>query len=755
MKKITGVKVLSLGLALSLLAAPLPAMAAGIEAGTALAAETPAKVNGAANQSFQSGMSLERAIELAKQKLTIPEKLDKFSSNYSESNNRASWYLRWNSSSSPEGSFSVTVSADSGEITGIDYYTGNPPGLRYSGLPKYNRQQGLELAKKTAEAMLPDKYRQTVEAPFEQPEIVYLRTRDYPVIYNFRFVRTEGGIPVSNQGINVGINGETGELANFNCQWDDQIELPSADGGIGIDKARELFLEKAGYELTYFLPRKGWDGDQYSDLRLVYRMKPPGRHFLNALTGEFIDMRNTYIDSFDMNGMGGMEKSMSSDMKQELTPAENKEVEQTKDMLSGDEALAKARLALDIPKAYNNTGKNLDRNYEVPNSRVWRLSFGEGSDKNGLAVTLDAYTGELQGFNKFNYYSKEDYYKEPVVKVSQDQAIKIAQEIAARLQPEKFSQVILRQVDPEWGPLLESSRDQGPKSRSYNIFYARQINGIVYPENGFRIRVDTTTGEVTNYDMIWWETDFPAPEGVMELASVNNKLLQENPLKLTYARSYPSWGRDDGKTPKHYLVYHLSRGIGEMVDAKSGVEIDYQGNPVVKKDQTFKDIENHPAKEDIKLLAGEGIVKGSDGLYRPGDNITTAELCAMLVKADQEPYRWFQELQEPWEKQYMEAARAMGILDKDDPAEPGSLVTRLNFARMAVNAQGHGKLASNWEIFKLNVADQGSVPQSQRGFVAAALALGIMTQDMGSFNGEMTVDRGEAASMLVKMLKSR
>lgn len=741
-------KMLAAGVAVSFLAAPLAATA------PALAAEKQAVAEVKPSPQVQGGISLEKAIAIVKEKLDIPAGLDKFSSDYNEANGKGNWYLRWYTTKAPDGNFSVSVSSGSGEITNIDYYRGYTPG-HYTGLPRYTRDQALEIAKKQAAKMLPEKFGQTVLSPQPPYEITIFRDRDYPVEYNFTFTRTYGGIPVSSQGINMAVNGENGEVIRFNSNWSEGLSLPSAQGSITDAKAREIFMAKGGFELTYFMPRRGNDPDQAEALKLVYRPKPPGRFIIDAFTGELQDPREKYfmLDEFGAGGgdMGMMNSSKRAAEPQAMSPEENRAVQEMKGMLPADEAQKMAEAAYKVPQGFTLNAKNLDRKYDVPGLRLWRFSYTDKEKKNTVSIEVNAFNGELLSFSNYSNDGM-DYYKEPQVKISREQAEKIALDTITRLQPSKAGQVVLRDAEPEIGPLVKSGAT--PIARSYWINYARLVNGVVYPENGFRVRVDTATGEVGNYDMSWLNTSFPAPDKVMDVQNINEKYITTNPLKKSYSMMNGRWDKGGGEENKFYLVYYVPGQYNTMYDAVTGTEIDYNGLPVIKKDKAFSDIAGNPAEQDILLLAAEGIISGEGGKFRPGEIMTTAELVAMLVKADRSGYyNGPPESGEAWYKQYMEAALAMGILEKDMSLNPEGGVDRLQMARLLINAKGYGKLARLPEIFNLSVADAAAVPGDYRGYVAAVVGLGIMTNEDGKFVPAQNVTRGEAATMLVRMLK--
>ncbi|MHB8917826.1 MAG: YcdB/YcdC domain-containing protein, partial [Desulfocucumaceae bacterium] len=437
MKNSAAVRLAACLLAAAVAGAPLPSWADSPPApGGEIPAEKSAMVQKQAAQGGQS-LSLEKAITLVKGQIPVPEGLDMFNSDYQEYGGSGRWLLRWHSGKTPEDNMTVTVNTATGEVENVNIYKGIKPGAQYRGLPAFSREQCLEIARKEAARMLPDKYSSTVLVPQEQwyqPSV--LRDRDYPIINDFSFKRTTSGIRVSDQGINVGVNAETGEVVRLDCNWSPDAAFPPAGGRVSADEAKKIFIEKAGYELTYFMPSQA-DPDQPGEIRLVYRQKPPGRFILNAITGEMFGGRDIdfYFDEMGGGG-GGAEPMYNRKMESKaLSPAENRVVKETGDLISADRAQEIARSLVDVPRDYTTSSRNLERRYPIPESRVWTVQFSDPEKKNWIFVTVDAKTGELVSFNRDSGMNPEEYYKEPQVKFSQEEAQKTAWKLIAGLQP--------------------------------------------------------------------------------------------------------------------------------------------------------------------------------------------------------------------------------------------------------------------------------------------------------------------------------
>lgn len=697
--------------------------------------------------SSSAAMSLEEAIVIAKEKVPMPEGLEQFSSGYQENNGKGSWNLTWRSTNG-DISFSISVDVVTGDVANIDFYKNYNQNARYQGLPAYSKDKCLEIAKAESLRLVPDKFPRTAYNDLQEEfQVQVLRDRSYPIVYNFNFRKMLNGIPVVDQGINIGINAETGEMISFNCIWDDSRVLPQSKGMISAEEAVNVFKEKSGYELTYYVTPSN-NPDIPGDIKPVYRFKNPRNFVINALNGKPLE-QDWYFGGYDgMLGGGGSDEMRSNAQKQTLTPAEIKAIEESQSFISAEKAQELAAQYVKIPEGFKVTNISLERHYGVPGNRLWNIQLTNNSAKpeayQYIWVSLDAGSGELISFN----ISEQAAYREKEAVLSEDDAEKIAFKYINSLQPSKSQQVVLRQVEPVMIPLAKTT---GYQSGYYNFNYIRLINGVAYPENGFRVGVSAFDGEVLSYQYTWWNAKFPSVDSVIEKNTINDKYLAEYPLKLEYSKGYSRYGQ--GEQADYYLIYR-SASSSLMYDALTGQQIDYQGKPIIKKELPFNDIAGHPAEDVIKLLAQEGIVSGEGGKFRPDDLATIAETLAMLDKAFGDRYYYPMPMEnEPWYHQVVENCKAKGILEEGFEINPEDYLNRLQLARLSVNAEGWGRLARVSEIFKLEIPDASLIPADSRGYVAAVVGLKLFPLDNGKFNPGEKVTRAQVATYLVKLME--
>jgi len=708
----------------------------------------------------QVAVSLEQAIKIAKEAFVVPESFDQFSTGFHQSENVAYWDMQWSCSASTGGDMSVQVNAETGEICGMHIYLPAMTEQGYQGLPKYNWEQLESTAADLAKKLQPERFKKTRLQPERDNDYNHLSLikRRGQVKYRYSYVRLVNGVPYPENSINITVSGDTGEITGYDLNWDDSRDFPDVAGCITQAQAEEIFRAKAGPERVYFRPQV--PGGKEVPLKLVYRL--PGSQeqvIIDALTGKLLNEEEDYYELYDM---AGGEEYVNNSMRQkavELTPVEESAVEDTKNLLSRDKALEMAKSAIKIPRGYTLNSSRMVQDYLFKEKKIWNFDWqGEDDSNQGwISAAVDAATGELLSFSKDRSYNRLETAE---AKFSEEAARKIAEDYIKKLQPGKWQQLVFENARPEYWSETGMKEESSP--RLYSFRWVRVEKEIKFPQNGFILDVDSATGEINRYDMTWWDVDFPEPQGVMSGEDAAGRYLQEAPLTLAYLLvwSHDQWGGQ--RDPKIHLVYRQDRRDFAMLDAITGQTLDYDGNIVTRADEKgkFGDLEGHPAREDVEMLAQSGIVTGENGNFRPDDAISQAELIAMLVKSGgQLPY--IKKIRtgsgagkDPWYISYYDAAARMGIIQAGEQPEPDVAVTREVLARLSINAMGLSKAARLGDIYVLNFQDSAEIAESLRGYAALASRIGLIEPVDGKFLPNAVVSRAEAATSLVKLLKS-
>ena len=150
--------------------------------------------------------------------------------------------------------------------------------------------------------------------------------------------------------------------------------------------------------------------------------------------------------------------------------------------------------------------------------------------------------------------------------------------------------------------------------------------------------------------------------------------------------------------------------------------------PVSAADAAFKDVSGHWAEEYI-LQAGErSLVQGYNGLYRPDDTMTRAELVTVLWRASGEPEpkgtASFTDLTQDWYKKAVAWAEENAVVNGVAPGKfnPDGNVTREQVAAILFRLSGS---TSGMELMFTSIYDDyyadddKSVPTPNRQFTGA------------------------------------
>lgn len=193
--------------------------------------------------------------------------------------------------------------------------------------------------------------------------------------------------------------------------------------------------------------------------------------------------------------------------------------------------------------------------------------------------------------------------------------------------------------------------------------------------------------------------------------------------------------------------------------------VSYADMPLVT---SFSDVPgNHTFCDAITWAAGQGIVGGyADGSFRPGNSVTKAQFCVMLSRAfysdeiakyanpEGSKLAWFAPNATAlyyakvlpgtsFEYQYINKT----VMDQH--------ISRYDMAQLMTNImRAKGFTAGGKSDVQAKIADYESIPDGYRDAVGTVYALGIIGgYGDGSFKGDVTMNRGQAAAVIYRMAK--
>lgn len=245
--------------------------------------------------------------------------------------------------------------------------------------------------------------------------------------------------------------------------------------------------------------------------------------------------------------------------------------------LSKEEALSKSKELLQ--KYFSIVVNEKDFKYNIsldtltfePNSsgkRAWNIQWYQNSYKKNtnVSLTLDAVKGTILYMNKSEYSSNSQY---SVPTLSIEEAQKVAEDIAKKLNPEEFKNCVLS--SDKWF----SNRGN---SSSYTFNFVRTMNGASYANNNIYISVDGTNGEVTSYNCNW-NFDLSVPKSETHLSASNAQSIFNSNMSASlkyklFTNKYEYENAENKKNVK--LVYEPTLKDGFSIDAKTGKFIDIE-----------------------------------------------------------------------------------------------------------------------------------------------------------------------------------
>lgn len=684
-------------------------------------------------------MSAQKATEIAKSIISIPDDVKNFRSNYSEYNGRGVWSLNWETE---EGNISVSVDALSGEINHFSKYINSSDST--SLLPTVDRKTAINIANKFLAKAVPSKY-----------SLLNILEDDNYETYNYsknivlNYQRMVNNIPYLQNSAYFNISGDTGEVISFNLSWDYDVNFTTNKGIISQEKAENVLKDKA-LELIYYKPY-----GPKNQVYLVYGVKQPTNSFVNAHTGEYTELSHYYRIMAD-KAMGNV--AAGGEVAPELSPIELEEIDLIKGLISKDEAINIVKKHIEIPDSYDLIHSALYQDYQNKDKRRWSFEWQNSTeDKSGyISAAIDAKSGELISFYISNYSPERQNQK---ANYSREEARKIAEEFIAHINPQKAKQIKFNEQQQQ-GLLMEinlRAPDQpNPDLKEISFEFIRLVNDIPFYDDKFNLTVDLITGEIISYNYHWSNYNFPSPNKIINKDEAFNKLTNDNSITLQYIQPFGYSGQ--GINKKVGLYYHFSNSEPRLVDAFKGILLNNSGEEFKKKTTPrLNDIKGHPAEDDINTLLSLGIIAGNeDGLFLPNNSITNAEFIKMLVMgigAYPGEGRKIESLGDEWYSPYYQTAINRKIISKDNIPPPHEHLTRINAAYMLIKAMNLAYIADLQGIYKLSAADINTIKEKDIGYIAITSELGLIPlKNKQALINEVML-RGESASTIAQLMR--
>ncbi|WP_088224962.1 YcdB/YcdC domain-containing protein [Desulfosporosinus sp. FKB] len=693
-------------------------------------------------------ITLEKALQIVKANFDIPSDLSSFTSNYSTNDDRQSWSLHWNNADKG-GDFSAEVNAVNGDILSVNYWK-NDDSASSSGLPKVSKAEAQKICDSLLSRLLGERAEETKEMTNDQ-EVIPLNNYG-PVTYMFHYQRLVKDVPFAGNGVDIQVSGSDGHIISYNLNWSD-VNFPENKNVISETQANEAFASSPYFKLQYWLPAP-WripTIGQKQDAKLVYQLISPSGGAIDALTGEPLKLNSgEWIAQNSMNGGMGDKASSAgsaSDSSQSLTPQEQQEVDKTAKLIKQDEAIADVKRWLSIPDNLTLRSANLSTDWRNGNNSVWSFDWFNPNPENSegkaqyMSARIDAATGELLSFNRgYQPTEKSESKLDPAAMQ------KTAEDFLKKVQPSRFSQVTFD---------TDNNSDQLTKvvliDNANNFTYHRIVNGVDFPNNVMTVTVEPTDGTIVNYDLNWSELDFPDTTGSLSKDQAVQDFLTLRPMMLTYVRIYSNGIPGDVRLVYLPKAEDQSTQTSNVLDAKSGELLDFQGRPIDKgpKPYIFNDISGVEGEQEIAALGEAGLFNDYGNSFKPNDKMTLGSLLrAMYLSRNG-----------VWgntslsDTDILTQAKEQGWLNEN--LQSGDHVSRELLCKLLLRYLQLNKFAELKNIYQVNYQDASDISSDALGYVAVATSTGIVNVKGQNFVPSEGVSRAEAAADLFRALTWR
>jgi hypothetical protein len=689
-----------------------------------------------------TNIALEEAIQKAKELFPVTAQYPNFVSQFSSSPYESSWNLQWEASEPDKGSLSVRVNAATGDIISMYHWTNVP--ASQSAPAVLSAQEAQKIADRWLHRVIPEKAANLQVV--KNPNVIPLSAHSNYYFY-FQYQRVENGVPVLGDGAYIELNGRTKDIISYSLTWTD-LPLPDPSRVVPKAQAKKVFKDEEMLKMEYFLPQY-WllrsSDSEPQPVRLVYRIDHPSMGTIDALTGQPMVLsegeNERYANDLAMKEMaiGGRGSSEYGS----LSPQEIAELKKHQEIITPEEAISLIKKWLDIPAQAQLNSAQLSVDWQNKDIRTWNLNWVNPNRTNdgdyyNIWARVDANTSRIYSFGK---YSGDEYEKGTL---TQEKATTIAQEFIKKIEPQLSKEVKLLGEAESWNvrPLeLDSLPDR------WSVAFTRQVNGVPFHYDGFRLVISGATGEITEYSLTWTEKEFIPVSQAMNSSQAYEIVLGLAPMTLCYT---PISG-SDGYTGKFMLAYKPLTDDGSrefaMIDAVSGKALNSMGEPLEKQPtaHNFDDIAGHFAEQEIRLIGQAGLMNEYGNQFRPDIIISNGEyLRAMLGAVDGV---WY--VSSLNEKEVIETCYAREWITEKVPYQDD--LTRQMLTEVAIRSMGLEKVARHSSIFINPFPDDSSINESKVGYIALATAMDLLHVDK-DFKAHEAVTRGEAAFTLIRSL---
>lgn len=616
-----------------------------------------------------------------------------------EYNGTSTLYLSWKSKENDEFSSKPYISVNVSEDGEVQYYRLSRTYSNEIALQKFSDEEIIAKAKTYVKKISPGRYLKLAEPVSEGDNRI-----------NIRFERIENSIPVNGDYISVELNPEDLSLIRYNANWTDSL-MPAPENILTLEQAKDAYTKNIGYELLYNIKTKN---REIEDIYLSYESRDSSA-YIDAFSGNAVKYTDVI---YKTSSSGAMNDMVAEESVRQLSPEEQKMVDDINKMITKDDA---EKIARSIPE----------------------FSIREDAELNGYSVSANIY-GDYVAHTNFGVNKKDDYYYARVaINANTKEIISFNESEKTDGSLKSFDKNIAKQkamtfLNKHYKDKMELCKDNfviGEKN-DYRYYFNRYENGMRVKNNGISISINEYTGDIDNFSCTWAETEFPAKDDVVSPNFIYKDVLKDGNFRLQYVTNteytYDEKTGEQTKQVSADLVYAVVES--SIYDASTGYKIDTRGEVIKEKFTGYTDLKGHYSEKAAAELAKIGIYFNGT-LLSPDKEISQIEFLKFVHQVIYGNYYGS-------ENDIYRNLISNGILTEEEIAQP---LTRIDAVRFLINAMGFKKAAEIDGIYNCGFTD---IDNNHKGYAAIAGGLGIINANAQIFRPADIMTRGEAITVI-------
>lgn len=560
-----------------------------------------------------------------------------------------------------------------------------------------------------------------------------------PVRYSFSFVRTENGIPLEDQRVEIVILGN-GDLNNFyrTSVNNSKVTFEDAKQTKAENDILQQIKKSLAVRLQYQINYDYSTGDRAVQLVYLPNMKEIN---VQAISGKWKREDGALLDDLAQHPVEPLVEAPLSPRQQNITN------EQVKQLAQSLLAVQSNDVKLEIESIGNM--KNGNGQDVIAVEYMYQTSSGG----TGTSLEIDKNTGDIIQYHNmqdelFNIFGE----KTPV-------STTLTKEAAL----EKAIQY-LKQWSPSYlhhyaKPLQEPYFDE---ERGYMFTFPRIVNGILVEGDSMNVGIKAD-GTLSDLYVSYQELEWPSIENVIPAQQATQAFLDKLTLKLVYMTDMQKES-EQPKSDYYELVYMplFNKDMYSYLDAKTGEWANMFGS------EKMTTAVSHPrAEAELNYLIGAKILNVNDVKKFDADApITQGEALSIVMKSIthfyEDYYRNLDDIKEPIKGinpkdplySVVERAISLGVLDESGVGfEANQPITRQELAAWYIRVLDLEIAAEHSDIYTLSFDDAESVNKNYIGYVALANALDILPTEKNKFNPTKNVSYADVAMSVIKLAK--